>query len=266
MLRLTGPTSTPRVHRLLVATENDASWMPRHTHRHGWPRARLDDANLIHLPRALVHRRAVASPSPSPRLVGAPQVGCKQGCVFCATGRMGEVRSLSADEILAQVWPSAARRRCHGMSHGVIGCHRACSTTRSGSAAAPRARSSCRRSRTSSSWCACSVRGLWFCARRRSVTASVCVFACDGVHDRAAWRRAAAARTPPAPSRDRDPARGHVCGALLGCRVGRGRRVTVTRARPCARRVVGVSGGTRRRGVGARCATVTRAQGWPSAP
>jgi hypothetical protein len=32
------------------------------------------------------------------------QVGCRQACTFCATGRMGNVRSLSADEILAQYY------------------------------------------------------------------------------------------------------------------------------------------------------------------
>ncbi|KAL1519108.1 hypothetical protein AB1Y20_003373 [Prymnesium parvum] len=32
------------------------------------------------------------------------QVGCRQGCAFCATGRMGRVRDLSADEILAQAF------------------------------------------------------------------------------------------------------------------------------------------------------------------
>jgi 23S rRNA (adenine2503-C2)-methyltransferase len=32
------------------------------------------------------------------------QVGCRQGCTFCATGRMGKLRSLSRDEILAQVY------------------------------------------------------------------------------------------------------------------------------------------------------------------
>jgi hypothetical protein len=32
------------------------------------------------------------------------QVGCKQGCSFCATGKMGKLRSLSADEILAQLF------------------------------------------------------------------------------------------------------------------------------------------------------------------
>ncbi|KAL3804750.1 LOW QUALITY PROTEIN: hypothetical protein ACHAW5_007983 [Stephanodiscus triporus] len=32
------------------------------------------------------------------------QVGCKQGCTFCATGRMGKLRSLTTDEILVQVY------------------------------------------------------------------------------------------------------------------------------------------------------------------
>ncbi|EED86561.1 predicted protein, partial [Thalassiosira pseudonana CCMP1335] len=32
------------------------------------------------------------------------QVGCRQGCTFCATGRMGKLRSLTTDEILAQLF------------------------------------------------------------------------------------------------------------------------------------------------------------------
>lgn len=32
------------------------------------------------------------------------QVGCRQGCQFCATGKMGKVRSLTADEILVQLF------------------------------------------------------------------------------------------------------------------------------------------------------------------
>ena len=32
------------------------------------------------------------------------QVGCKQGCTFCATGKMGRLRSLTSDEILAQLF------------------------------------------------------------------------------------------------------------------------------------------------------------------
>lgn len=39
------------------------------------------------------------------------QVGCRQGCTFCATGKMGKLRSLTADEILAQVyWAQKACR------------------------------------------------------------------------------------------------------------------------------------------------------------
>merc|ERR1712003_491559 len=32
------------------------------------------------------------------------QVGCRQGCKFCATGKMGKIRSLTPDEILAQMF------------------------------------------------------------------------------------------------------------------------------------------------------------------
>jgi len=32
------------------------------------------------------------------------QVGCRQGCTFCATGRMGKLRSLSSDEIVVQMF------------------------------------------------------------------------------------------------------------------------------------------------------------------
>mmetsp|Transcript_3876 Transcript_3876/g.5600 ORF Transcript_3876/g.5600 Transcript_3876/m.5600 type:complete len:449 (-) Transcript_3876:75-1421(-) len=38
------------------------------------------------------------------------QVGCRQGCTFCATGRMGRLRSLSSDEILSQMF--FARKIC----------------------------------------------------------------------------------------------------------------------------------------------------------
>jgi len=32
------------------------------------------------------------------------QVGCKQGCTFCATGRMGKLRSLTTEEIIVQLY------------------------------------------------------------------------------------------------------------------------------------------------------------------
>lgn len=38
------------------------------------------------------------------------QVGCRQGCKFCATGKMGRVRSLSSDEIMLQMF--YARKLC----------------------------------------------------------------------------------------------------------------------------------------------------------
>lgn len=42
------------------------------------------------------------------------QVGCRQGCSFCATGRMGRLRNLSADEIVAQVFLS--RKVCRTLN------------------------------------------------------------------------------------------------------------------------------------------------------
>eukprot|EP00529_Nitzschia_sp_RCC80_P011722 CAMPEP_0113482488 /NCGR_PEP_ID=MMETSP0014_2-20120614/22944_1 /TAXON_ID=2857 /ORGANISM="Nitzschia sp." /LENGTH=575 /DNA_ID=CAMNT_0000376005 /DNA_START=329 /DNA_END=2056 /DNA_ORIENTATION=- /assembly_acc=CAM_ASM_000159 len=43
------------------------------------------------------------------------QVGCRQGCTFCATGRMGKLRNLSADEILAQMFFSVKMCRLEGL-------------------------------------------------------------------------------------------------------------------------------------------------------
>ena len=43
------------------------------------------------------------------------QVGCAQACPFCATGRMGRVRSLSAEEILAQVFEGVRLARERGL-------------------------------------------------------------------------------------------------------------------------------------------------------
>lgn len=51
----------------------------------------------------------------SSTLCVSSQVGCRQGCTFCATGRMGKLRSLSTDEILAQFhW---AQRLIHASPH-----------------------------------------------------------------------------------------------------------------------------------------------------
>ena len=51
---------------------------------------------------------------PKSTLCVSSQVGCKQGCTFCATGRMGKLRSLTSDEILCQVW--YARKVCRTLS------------------------------------------------------------------------------------------------------------------------------------------------------
>ena len=50
----------------------------------------------------------------SSTLCVSSQIGCAQACQFCATGKMGEIRSLSADEILAQVYWS--RKACRILS------------------------------------------------------------------------------------------------------------------------------------------------------
>ncbi|KAL3893298.1 MAG: hypothetical protein SGPRY_014327, partial [Prymnesium sp.] len=46
--------------------------------------------------------RVAASARARTTLCISSQVGCRQGCSFCATGRMGKLRDLSVDEILMQ--------------------------------------------------------------------------------------------------------------------------------------------------------------------
>ena len=41
---------------------------------------------------------------PTTTLCVSSQVGCAMGCAFCATGRMGLIRSLSSGEICQQLW------------------------------------------------------------------------------------------------------------------------------------------------------------------
>jgi len=53
--------------------------LPKHYHR-------LPTQTVFHVPKK------------------SSQVGCRQGCTFCATGRMGRLRSLTSNEILAQVY------------------------------------------------------------------------------------------------------------------------------------------------------------------
>lgn len=43
------------------------------------------------------------------------QVGCRQGCKFCATGRMGKIRNLTTDEILAQMFFAKKICRLEGL-------------------------------------------------------------------------------------------------------------------------------------------------------
>lgn len=43
------------------------------------------------------------------------QVGCRQGCKFCATGRMGKIRNLTTDEILAQMFFAKKLCRLEGL-------------------------------------------------------------------------------------------------------------------------------------------------------
>ncbi|MBI3890433.1 MAG: 23S rRNA (adenine(2503)-C(2))-methyltransferase RlmN [Candidatus Wallbacteria bacterium] len=43
-------------------------------------------------------------PKRRPTLCVSIQVGCGQGCLFCATGTMGLVRDMTASEILSEIW------------------------------------------------------------------------------------------------------------------------------------------------------------------
>lgn len=43
------------------------------------------------------------------------QVGCRQGCKFCATGRMGRIRNLTTDELLAQLFFAKKICRTEGL-------------------------------------------------------------------------------------------------------------------------------------------------------
>ena len=52
---------------------------------------------------ALVEAVAIARPDDQWTYCISSQVGCRMACVFCATGKMGLVRQLSAGEIVAQV-------------------------------------------------------------------------------------------------------------------------------------------------------------------
>jgi 23S rRNA (adenine2503-C2)-methyltransferase len=107
----------PRLWRRPVASWNDASDLP------GPLRAALDDAFPLQRPTLAAHQvsrdgtekflwrladgeaiESVLIPEGKRRtLCISSQVGCALGCVFCATGRMGWRRQLSAGEIAGQV-------------------------------------------------------------------------------------------------------------------------------------------------------------------
>jgi 23S rRNA (adenine2503-C2)-methyltransferase len=66
---------------------------------------------LLSLPDTGSEVETVIIPSPNGEfstLCVSSQVGCRQACSFCATGTMGLVRSLGAEEIVAQVHAAAA--------------------------------------------------------------------------------------------------------------------------------------------------------------
>lgn len=89
----------PMRHELLTSTVSDCGTrklllaMP-----HG------DEVETVIIPQGTFSTLCVSS-----------QVGCRQGCTFCATGTMGLLRSLSTDEILTQLHAASAAVRQHRM-------------------------------------------------------------------------------------------------------------------------------------------------------
>jgi 23S rRNA (adenine2503-C2)-methyltransferase len=76
---------------------------------------RLDDGRCVECVRIPVARRV---PEPGPdTLCVSTQVGCRMGCVFCESGRMGFVRDLLPEEIVGQY---AAARLSLGWDIGQI--------------------------------------------------------------------------------------------------------------------------------------------------
>ena len=81
---------------------------------------------LLRLSDGLEVETVLIPPLPSERQVASnararttlcisSQVGCRQGCVFCATGRMGLLRNLTSDEIMAQAFHAERVALAHGM-------------------------------------------------------------------------------------------------------------------------------------------------------
>ncbi len=59
---------------------------------------------LLKFPDGMVVEAVLISMQAGTTLCLSSQVGCKRGCAFCETGRMGLLRSLSVEEIVVQVF------------------------------------------------------------------------------------------------------------------------------------------------------------------
>ena len=70
---------------------------------------------LLRLPRGDEVETVIIPHRSFSTLCVSSQVGCRQGCTFCATGTMGLLRSLTTDEILLQLHAASAAVREHGM-------------------------------------------------------------------------------------------------------------------------------------------------------
>ena len=70
---------------------------------------------LLRLPRGDEVETVIIPHRGFSTLCVSSQVGCRQGCTFCATGTMGLLRSLTTDEILLQLHAASAAVSEHGM-------------------------------------------------------------------------------------------------------------------------------------------------------
>jgi 23S rRNA (adenine2503-C2)-methyltransferase len=63
----------------------------------------IESVIIPHDSRPTAQKSLTGQTAPRSTLCVSSQVGCNRACVFCATGKMGFIRQLSAHEILAQV-------------------------------------------------------------------------------------------------------------------------------------------------------------------
>ena len=73
------------------------------------------EVETVLIPPLPSERRVASNARARTTLCISSQVGCRQGCVFCATGRMGLLRNLTADEILAQAYHAERVAAASGM-------------------------------------------------------------------------------------------------------------------------------------------------------